>query len=154
MSQMIPQATVDVLRQYADISVQLYGIDCELYTTNNIASIDLNSPYTKPSDYTFNVIKTRVYIEWAADMHRLRKLGLFTEENLPIIAWLKWIPDSPVNGSYIRVPMQFVPKPKYNTDEFELIENLVKAAHDAVVVSAFRIAPRRVPNRPQPTQLP
>ena len=143
MSDMIPQPTIDALRQYADLSVQIYGIDVTLFIPQNKDDVDENNIYTKPSDYIYASFPARIFIEWKPNMNRLRKMGIFSEADLPIIGWMKFLPDV-VLGSYIQVPVQYTIPNYYETNEFEIVDNLIKGTHDAVIVSCFKLAPRRV----------
>ena len=39
--------------------------------------------------------------------------------------------------------MQYVPK-NYDRDEFEIVDILVRGMYDAIVLNAYKLAPRRV----------
>lgn len=148
MSLVIPQELVDALRHQSNFSVGHYGIDCLLNIPTNLDALDQADAYVgAPQHFTFTQRYSRVWIEWKPDVHRLRKLGLIYEEgDLPIIAWLPQSPDV-LLCSYIKVPIQYVPR-QYKTDEFEIVENLIRGMHDSLVIGAFRIAPRRVQTFP------
>jgi len=118
MSRMIPQRVADALRQLTDLSVDLYGIDCTLFVNTNPETIENNDVYAKPSDYTFREYHTKVWVDWSPNKQRLRKLGLFIEDELPIIAWFSnKISDVNSNiadidiivGSYFQVDVQYIP---------------------------------------------
>lgn len=153
MSRMIPQRVADTLRQYNDLSVDLYGIDCSLFINTNpnvVANLD---EYAKPSDYAFKEYKTKVWVDWSPNKHRLRKLGLFVEGELPILAWFSnKIFDTTSNvadidvipGSYFTVDIQYIPLNEVKADEFEIVDIIIPSAHDAVITKYFKIAPRRV----------
>lgn len=152
MSRMIPQATVDAMRVMSDISVGNYGIDCQLFIPNNIEDVKLLDAYEKPSDYTFiGPINTQVVIDWKPDKHRLRKLGIVIEDDLPIVAYFPRIVnpadatkflDITIN-SYFKIQLQYVQR-QYDTEFFEIVDYIVPAMHDSVIVQYFKIAPRRV----------
>lgn len=142
MSQLIPQQTVDALRFSVDMAVSLYGQDVLLFLITNQNAVNENTAYLKPSDYTYRQRTTRCWIEWKPDQHRLRKLGLFVEGETPIIAWLSQQPDATIN-SFLRVPIQYVPR-QYSTDEFDIVDTLIRGMQDAMVVQAYKIAPRRI----------
>lgn len=140
---MIPQATIDVLRSFNDISVEVYGIDCILRVPLNWNATEPKDVYATPEDYAFKEYSIKVFIEWKPDTRRLRRLGIFTENDLPIIAWFKNDPGVTIR-SYIKVPIQYIPKEYQDTDEFEIVDILIRGMHDAIAVNAFRLAPRRV----------
>jgi len=147
MSKMIPQATVNVMRNFLDISVDLYGIDCVLYIPNNISTVVNYDIYAKPADYSYDTYNTQVWIQWTPNKHRLRRLGLFLEDETPILAWFKNV----INGqniditisSWFKIDTQYVPD-KYDTEEFEIVDIIIPGMHDAVITKFYKIAPRRV----------
>ena len=152
MSRMIPQETVQALRQFNDTVVGLYGIDCTLYQLSNANAVEALGIYSKPSDSTFTEYTTTVFIEWSPSAKKLRKLGLFVEDEIPILAWFSNQFESVqrnvtdldiVIGSYFKVDVQYIPD-DYDTDEFEIIDVVIRAMHDALVLKCFKIAPRRV----------
>jgi hypothetical protein len=152
MSKMIPQQTVDVLRDQLNVSVDNYGINCDLYIPSNVASIERKDVYSKPTDYEYDHYTTLIWIEWSPTMRRLRALGLFAENELPIIARFKteaYADDHTIRqvdvlvGSYVRIPVQFVPGKYSKTDEFEIVDLLTGPFHDAVVSKVYKLAPRR-----------
>ena len=142
MSKMIPQETVNALRGFGNISVDIYGIDCTLYVANNWDSVECNDAYFQPSMLTFTEHETLVFIEWSPDSKRLRKLGLYTEQDIPLIAWFKNEFDISI-GSYFKVNLQYIPI-QYKTDEFEITDVLIKHMHDAEIINAYKAVPRRI----------
>lgn len=151
MSNMIPQETVDAIRRMQDVSVDNFGIDCTLHVPNNKEEVDDNTIYTTPSDYTFTTYTTRVSIEWSPNKYRLRKLGIFVEDDTPIIAWFSnrikdadgFDADVDIKiNSYFSIATQFIPR-EMDTEEFEVIDIMVPSMHDAAAVKAYKIAPRR-----------
>jgi len=149
---MIPQETVQTLRQFNDTVVGLYGIACTLYLLNNADTVEGLGIYAKPSDSTFTEYTTEVFVEWSPSTKKLRKLGLFMEDEIPVLAWFANQFESEqrnvtdldiVIGSYFKVDMQYIPD-DYDTDEFEIIDVVVRAMHDALVLKCFKVAPRRV----------
>jgi len=149
---MIPQQTVDVLRRQANISIDTFGIDCDLYVPNNIDIVQYKDVYSKPSDYTFDHYSTIVWVEWSPNNRRLREFGLFAENELPILARFQTeayadngtikIADIIIK-SYFKVAIQFVPTKYSKTDEFEIVDTLTSNKHDAVISQIFKCAPRR-----------
>jgi len=144
MSRMIPQESIDVFRQFNDVSLDNYGIDCTLRIPINLTQMETKDAYGQPSDIQFKEYKNqKVFIEWKASENVLRKLGVFTEGVVPIIAWFKNSPMVTLH-SYIIVPIQYIPKELSDTDEFEIVDRVQRGMHDAILINSFKIAPRRV----------
>jgi len=148
VSRLIPQQTIDTLRQYSTIAVDLYGIDCDLFipkTEHLEMQEELDIYDEKPAGddgLKYDYHQTTVYIDWAPNIYRLRALGIFVEDQKPILAWFD--PQLIVpRKSYFRIKLEFLPKDRFATNEFEVVENVIKALHDASVVNAWLIAPRR-----------
>ena len=147
MSRMIPQRTVDTMRHYVDVSVDNYGIDCTLHVPTNQDTVVNYDAYWKPGDWTYTTYNTVVWIDWSPNKYRLRKLGLYVEDDIPILAWFK----NYINGvhvdieinSWFKIDPQYIPD-KYDTEEFELVDVLVPGMHDAVITKYWKIAPRRL----------
>lgn len=152
MSKMIPYALVNVLRKQIDVSMENYGIDCILYVPSNVDTIETYDVYQTPSDFTYSHYTAKVWIDWNPNVHRLRKLGVFSENETPMIARFgSYAYDTDgekvdvvvIPNSYIRVPIQHVPK-QIDTDEFELVDIQLEGMHDAVDVRMWKLVPRRV----------
>jgi len=152
MSSMIPQATVDVLRKFGDVSVDLYGISCTLYIPNNLSTVEKYDVYDEIGDYSYDEYTTKVWIEWSPNIRRLRRYGFFTEEDIPIVARFGRTATNTLGAevqvdvvvrSYIKVPIQYIPNSYSHTDEFEVVDTLIGNVHDAVTNKLFRLAPRR-----------
>jgi len=143
MSNQIPMGTVDVLRQFNDIAIDQYGIDVNLYIPNNMTAVESNDAYLCPNDITYTeYLCQRVWIEWfAKDMVKLRKLGLFTEGEAPILAWFKNCPEV-VLGSYFVINERYIPD-RYDTDRFEVVDVILKNTYSGEIYKTFKMAPRR-----------
>lgn len=146
MSKMIPEETIAVLREFNDISVDIYGINCTLYVPktealNLMEDQGVYGTISEIDDVGYKAYNTLVFIEWSPDTRKLRKLGLYMERDVPIIGWFKNIPEISIE-SYIKVPLNYAPQ-KYGTDEFDIVDILIKHMHDADVLHAYRLAPRR-----------
>jgi len=143
MSNQIPMGTVDVLRQFNDIAIDQYGIDVNLYIPNNMTAVESNDAYLCPNDITYTeYLCQKVWIEWfAKDMVKLRKLGLFTEGEAPILAWFKNCPEV-VLGSYFVINERYIPY-RYDTDRFEVVDVILKNAYSGEIYKTFKMAPRR-----------
>jgi hypothetical protein len=74
-------------------------------------------------------------------MVKLRKLGLFTEKEAPILAWFKNCPQITL-GSYIVVNERYIPN-NYDTDRFEVVDVILKNTYSGEVYKTFKMAPRR-----------
>ena len=143
MGLLIPRFTENVLRSYNDIAITLYGIPCTLYVPVNLTALEQGDAYTAPDSITYTTYtKQLVWIEWyARNLQKLRKLGVFTEGESPIIAKFKNSPAVTI-GSYISVPIRYIPE-TYDTDEFEVVDQLALNTYDSEVYQSFKIAPRR-----------
>lgn len=143
MSRMIPQETINALRQFNNVTVDLYGINVKLLLATNMTQVDPLDVYAKPSDFVFSpYVDQKVFIEWNPNSKRLRKLGIFSEDETPIIAWFKLEPVVTV-GSYIEVETQYVPI-QFDTDKFDIVDIFMKQMHDAELLRCVKLAPRRV----------
>ncbi len=154
MSKMIPQRSIDVFRQQLNVSVDNFGINCDLYIPSNLETLEVKDIYVVPADHTFVHYTTLIWVEWSPTTRRLRDLGVFTEGELPIIARLKTeaqADDGTIRQidvlmhSYVRIPHQFVPDRYSKTDEFEIVDLLTGPFHDATLTAIYKLAPRRTP---------
>jgi len=143
MSNQIPVATIDVFRSFNDLAIDQYGIDVNLYIPNNLNSVESNDAYLCPNQVAYTeYLCQRVWIEWfAKDMVKLRKLGLYAEDEAPILAWFKNCPDI-ILGSYIVVQPRYIPD-RYDTDRFEVVDVILKNTYSGEVFRTFKMAPRR-----------
>jgi hypothetical protein len=143
MSGIIPQRVIDVVRTFNDFGVEVYGIDCTLYIPTNLTTLEPNDIYTSPTEVTYKTYHdVKVWIEWfVKDLHRLRKLGIFAENETPIIARFTNEPEVTIQ-SYIQIPNRYIPK-NVDTDEFEVVDILMKNTYNNEVYRYFKLAPRR-----------
>lgn len=151
VSNILPQSVVDAIRTQNDVAVDIVGIDCTLHIPNNKDTVDNNTIYTIPADFTYTVYRTKVFILWGPNKHQLRKLGIMTEEDVPILAaFSNRIEDAAGFAADIQIPrnswfsisIQFVPR-EMDTEEFEVVDLVVPSMHDASTVHFYKIAPRR-----------
>jgi hypothetical protein len=154
MSKMIPQAAIDTFRQHQNVSVDNYGISCDLYIPSNLEDLEEKDIYVVPTDHTFIHYTTLVWVEWSPTTRRLRDLGIFVEGELPILARFKTegqADDGTIQSvdvlvnSYIKVPLQYVPDKFEKTDEFEIVDLLTGPFHDATLTAIYKLAPKRTP---------
>jgi hypothetical protein len=152
MSQMIPQVVVDTFRQFNDFAVSIYGIDCTLHIPNNFDDVLQKDIYAEPSDYSYDDYTTQVVIEWSPNVSRLKSLGMYSEGDLPIIAYfpnkiadLDGIPQDVdiIKGSYLNISMGYIPD-KFKTDAFDIVDVVLPRKQDAIMFQMYKIAPRRV----------
>lgn len=142
MSNQIPQSTVDLIRVMNDISVENYGYDCILYLPTNLDVAEAKDMYMKPSDIEYQSTNTKVFIQWSPNNKMLRKLGLFVEDELPILAWFK-NEFEVVKGSYISLDFQYIPF-SIDTDKFNIVDEIIRGMGDKVALRCYKIAPRRI----------
>jgi len=152
MSKMIPRETIDVLRQFGDVTVNLYGITATIYVPTNYTTVEKYQVYAEPTDFTYDVYTGNVWIEWSPNAKRLRSLGIYTEDELPILSrFSRFYTNSLgakqevniVRNTYIEVPIEFVPDKYSHTDRFEVVDTLIGKVHDAVTNKLFQLAPKR-----------
>ena len=153
MSKMIPRETIDCLRKQNDVSVDIYGIPCDLYIPSNLDTVDDDDAYGADSQYTYDHYITVVWVEFSPSQKRLRKLGVFSEDVIPMIARFKEtaVNDSSATvsvnviiGSYIKLSIEYIPSNESNVDEFEIADVLIGKTHDAIISKLFKLVPRRV----------
>ena len=147
MSGLLPNQTITAFRGFSDLAVDLYGIECTLYVPTNLTALEPNDAYTNTADITYRKYDSqKVWIKWASkDLHRLRKLGVFSENETPIIAYFKNFPEVTIQ-SYIKVSIEYIPG-TFNTDEFEIVDLLMKGTYGSEILKPVKLAPRRAKNR-------
>ena len=152
MSHMLPRETVDCLRTQVNVSLDLYGIDCDLYVPNNLATTETYDIYQEPGDYTYDHYTTKVFIQWNPNIYRLKAKGLYVDGELPIIVRLPYTATDDdgetvavdiLRHSYISIEPEYVPSNYEGLEEFELVDIIVDKFHDKVVVKSFKAVPRR-----------
>ena len=142
---LLPYDTILGLRRFQDLSVENYGIPCTLYIPTNLTTLEPDDVYTDPDDITFKVFHDqKVWIEWyAKDLYRLRKMGVFAEHELPVLAYFKSNPVVTIK-SYIKVPMRYVPD-SYGVENWEVVESVMVGTYSSQTISKYKIAPLRKP---------
>jgi len=143
MSGIIPRETANVFRDFNDVGVDIFGIDCDLYIPINKTSIEHSDAYESPIDVIFKKYpQNKVWVHWSVkDLRRLRKMGVFAENETPIIAYFKNFPEVTIN-SYIKVEVRYIPN-NFDTDEFEVVDILMKGTYDSEILRPYKLAPRR-----------
>lgn len=152
MSDQIPQETIDVFRQVTNVSVDTFGIPCVLFIQNNNDAEEFKDIYQHTVDRTYTEHSTKVWVEWSINKHRLRKMGFFTEEESPMVAWFSnTVKDTFGNetdiditiGSYFSIPIQYIPSKLQDTEYFQIVDIISPASSDMVALKYFKIAPLR-----------
>ena len=156
---MLPRASIDVLRNFVDISLDAIGMDCTLYipTDTSYAEAEKLDVFAKPSDYEHLSYSAKVFIQWNPSIYKLKKLGLFTEDVLPILVWFGNRATS-LEGSdagtlvsidvsirsYFEIEPEFVPGNYEGVEQFEIINVASKGMQDAIIRKIYSAVPRRV----------
>lgn len=158
MSQQIPRETIDALRKQVNVSLDNFGVDCDLYIPNNLSDTETFDIYQTPSDYTFDHYTSKVFINWNPNIYRLKAKGLYTEGELPIMVHFPYeavddegatIEVEILRHSYFSIEPEFVPDDfegssgHVGLEEFELVDVVADKFHDAVIVKSWKAVPRR-----------
>jgi len=159
MSLMIPRETIDALRRNTDIILSSVGIDCTIYipTTASLNADEGNDIFEHPDNLTYLSYSGKCFIVWNPSKYRLRKFGIYVENDLPMVIWMPNtatalegseagtdVSIDVVQRSYIKVNPEFIPNNTTDVTEYELVDLSVRGFHDAVVVKAFKGVPRRM----------
>jgi hypothetical protein len=145
---LLPMQTVNSFRKISNIMVKTYGFDCKLYIpkVQVIEQRETLDIYQESPDLVKEKfeepIDTKVFVLWKPDNKTLRSFGIFVEESLPIVAWFLNNINRLQRDSFIKVPLNTV-QGGWATDEFQLVDKLVKNMYNATVIEAWSIAPRR-----------
>jgi len=159
MSLIIPRRTIDCLRNNIDVLLASVGIDCTIYipTSSSLNADEGNDIFELPSNLTYLSYSGKCFIVWNPNKYRLRKLGVYTEDDIPMIIWMPnkatalegsevgtEVSIDVVQRSYIRVNPEFIPSNTTDVTEYELVDIQIRGFHDASIVRAFKGVPRRV----------
>ena len=159
---MLPRSSVDVLRSYVDLSLDAVGMDCTLHipTDTSYAKAEKLDVFAKPDDYEHLSYSAKVFINWSPSTYKLKQLGLYVEDTLPIIVWFGnkaiALEGSDVDTlvdidvclkSYFEIEPEFIPE-KYREEQreeqFELVNVATKGFQDAIIRKIYSAVPRRV----------
>lgn len=159
MSRMLPRGLVDALRVQVNVSMANYGQSCVLYipTIASYTEAEKSDIFAKPSDIEYISYNSLVFIEWLPTTYRLKKLGLFTEDNLPIIVWFGTkatalggsiigteVDVDITKQSYFRISTEYVPDNYVGVTEFEIVNPSIKGMQDMEILKCFSAVPRRI----------
>lgn len=139
---LLPLQTIDTIRQHYSVVIDTYGIPCELYLPKNIEQQERLDIYNERPSLNYDVIDTKVFIEFQPNAKRLRKLGIFVEGQIPIIGWLKENEDIQRN-SYIKVDIRNIPSGDWVAERYELVDRLVKSMYNSIIIEAWKLVPLR-----------
>jgi len=152
MSSQIPRETVDALRKAVNVSLDLYGISCNLYIPNNLSDTETYDIYQTPGDYTYDHYTTTVFINWNPNIFRLKAKGLYVDGELPIIVYFPYeatndngskVDIDILRHSYFSIEPEYIPENYEGVEEFELVDIVMGKFHDKAVVKSFKAVPRR-----------
>lgn len=155
MSKMIPRETIDALRHQVNISLDNFGIDCTLHipTVDSYNTAEKLDVFATPNDYIYTEYSAKVFIHWSPNVWFLKKLGLFVEGQVPILAYLgnkainqdgDEVDVNVVLRSYIKITPEFIPNNYKGVEEFEVVNIGTSHMHDAAIVRVYALTPRRV----------
>ena len=148
MSNMIPLALVQSMQVANDVSLAAFGINVELHLLTNAEAISaLDSYLDILKDGQFQVSNEKCFIEWSPNTYRLKKLGLFTEGELPILAYFRSSLVIPMH-SYVKVPITYMPQDRQQVDQFEIVNSVMGDGvggkfSDISIISCYHLAPLR-----------
>jgi len=161
MSRMIPPELVNALRVQVNVSMDNYGQECTLYIPTNASHLDWEKKdiFAKPADLQYISYDSKVFIEWHPTAYKLKKLGLYVEDNLPIICWFgttavaregsnigQVVSVSITKQSYFSISISSVPEDIVKTSQFEILRPSPKNQfQDFEIYNCYAIAPMRVP---------
>jgi hypothetical protein len=161
MSRMLPRRSIDVFRQQVDVSLGMYGIDCHLFIPTNTSYNEAEKldVFAVANNYDYLEYSAKVFIEWSPNTYKLKKLGLFTEDSIPILVWFgnkavavggseagEEVDIDIVLHSYFTIEPEYIPNNYKGTESFELVNFVVKHMHDAILVQGYLVVPRRIKN--------
>jgi len=157
----LPRESIDVLRDYVDIALSAVGMDCTLYipTSTSYSDAEKLDVFAKPSDYSYNSYSAKVFVNWNPSLYKLKKLGLFTEDSLPILvrfgnkATVILVEGQEAGTevamdvclkSYFEIEPEFIPGNFEGVEQFELVNVASKGMQDALIRKIYSAVPRRI----------
>jgi len=158
-TRLVPREMIDALRGYTNVILGAIGLDCTLYipTAESYAAAEKKDVFAVPSDYEYASYSTKVFITWNPSTYRLKKLGLFVEDTLPVLVWFGTkgtaldgvnigtvVDIDPGITSYFMMNPEFIPAKYVDVEEFELVNVAIKGFQDAIIRKLFSATPRRV----------
>ena len=130
------------IHQHYGVIIDAYGVPCKLFIPQNIDERESLDIYSERPKRIWKAVDTKVFIEWAPDSKRLRKLGIHIENEIPVIGWLKDTGLGVEKGSYLKLT-QYIGG-QWQPDRLEIVDVLVKYRYMTDTIIAYRLAPLRV----------
>lgn len=158
-TRMLPRETIDVLRDYVDIALDAIGMDCTLFipTNTSYSEAEKLDVFAKPSDYTYLKYSAKVFIQWNPSMYKLKKLGLYIEDDIPILCWFgnkatalegsdagSEVAIDVALKSYFELEPEFIPGNFKGIEQFAVVNVASKGMQDAIIRKIYSAVPRRV----------
>jgi hypothetical protein len=159
MSKLIPRETIDTLRLHANVLMDSLGIAATLYIPTNasLTAAEGLDVFELTSDHTYLSYTVMCFIEWNPSKYRLKKLGIYTEGELPILVWMPLVATAlegsligqevdidVVQKSYFKITPEFIPNSTEKAQEFEVVDLIIKGTHDAIILKGAKCVPRRI----------
>lgn len=159
---MIPRETINTLRDFVDVVLDAIGMDCTLYLPTDVTynAAERLDVFAKPSDYSYHSYSAKVHVHWNPSLYKLKKLGLFVEDQLPILVWFgnkaTVIDDGGAHAAgevvdidnclrgYFGITPEFIPANYVGVEEFEIVNIASKGMQDAVIRKIYSAVPRRI----------
>ena len=145
MSIILPKATLDVMKTFNDLGVNLFGINCVLYVPNNLTTLEPTDMYSTPDMVTYTEHRNqKVWFEWhnSKTIAKLRRNNAFVENEPAIVARFTIEPEVLTN-SYVVLPVEYENN-QYNTLEFECVNIILDNLYDVEIYRSFKMQPRRL----------
>lgn len=131
-----------IVTQYNN-TVEIYGFPINLYIPVNADKQQFDVYMQEPQLKYKGPYETKAFVVWNPSMKQLRNFGIFTEEDVPLVVWMKTRDDLPLitQQSFFEMTMGYgdVATKEY----FELVTQVIKNAYNRVVVTAWTAAPLR-----------
>jgi hypothetical protein len=147
------------MRANVGIALDVAGIDCTIYipTTSSLNQAEGLDVFETVNDLSFLSYSGQCFIAWNLNKYRLRKLGIYTEDDIPMVIWVPYkatalegseagslVDIDVVQKSYIKIEQEFIPDNTKDVTEFELVDIRIKGTHDSVIGKSFKGVPRRI----------
>lgn len=127
-------------------TIDLFGFPVEIYYPKNEEKQAADIYNTTPNLKYQGPYASRAFVSWSPSMKQLKNFGIFTEEENPILIWLKNREDLPriTTRTLVRIVMGYAGKGT-SIEYFELVSEGIKNAYNKVIISAWSMAPFRKP---------
>jgi hypothetical protein len=139
------------------------GVEATLYipTDASLVAAEGLDVFELTSNHTYVSYTVLCFVEWNPSKYRLKKLGIYTEDELPILVWIPLVATAlegdsigqqvdidVVQKSYLQINPEFIPDNTSDTQEFEVVDLTIKGTHDAVILKGAKCVPRRIQIKP------